>query len=62
MFESHLLSTNYEPGTVFGAKIHRKANHGCGPQRVQILQKKKPYLGQIRRVAMSGLLRRNRSD
>lgn len=44
----------YEPGTAFGALIHRKTRHGCFPQGVQILERKKPYIGQIRGVAMRG--------
>lgn len=27
MFESHLLNTKNEPGTVFGVEVHQKTSH-----------------------------------
>lgn len=47
MFES-LLSTSYEPGTVAGAKVHRKKVTVAGPQGAQSLERKKPYLGHYK--------------
>ena len=55
MFESHLLSTNYEPGSVFDTKIHGVTSHGFCSQGDQNLERKKTYLGQVRGVAMSRL-------
>lgn len=55
MFESHLLSTNYEPGTVFGTKVQRKTSHLVCPQGAQSLESKKPHLGQVRGLELSEL-------